>query len=177
MRIQVVLSSEPEAICLPSCETATEVTQSECPLNGPATISPVPVSASQVRIVLSLDPETIFLLSCKNATEVSQSVCPSNGPATISPVLASQTQIVRSFDPETTCLLSCENATEATSASSLNGLITQSLCVSVSAGPSARSGVRNPNTPTTAMEATRRGGYRWIADSRVSTRYSGFDPS
>ena len=48
---RIVLSWEPETMCLLSLENATEVTPSVCPVSGPTTTSPV--SASQTRIVLS----------------------------------------------------------------------------------------------------------------------------
>jgi hypothetical protein len=38
---QIVLSCDPETICCPSGENATEVTACVCPVNGPVTISPV----------------------------------------------------------------------------------------------------------------------------------------
>jgi hypothetical protein len=53
---------------------ATELTQWECPRNGPETTSPV--SASHTRIVLSQEPDTMRVPSGENATEMTESECP-----------------------------------------------------------------------------------------------------
>ena len=63
----------------PSGENATELTESICPVNGPATISPV--MAFHTQTVLSPEPETIVWPSGEKFTEVTLSVCPVIGPA------------------------------------------------------------------------------------------------
>jgi hypothetical protein len=45
---QSVLSFEPETMVWPSGENATDETESVCPVNGPATISPVMVLHTQI---------------------------------------------------------------------------------------------------------------------------------
>jgi hypothetical protein len=86
--MRIVWSSDPETICCPSGENATTLTDFVCPVNGPATISPV--VAFQIQMVLSCDPETICCPSGENATKLTDFVCSVNGPATISPVAAFQ---------------------------------------------------------------------------------------
>jgi len=97
----------------PSGENATDKTRLVCPLNGPATVSPV--VAFHTQIVRSSEPETMWWPSGENATELTESLCPVKGPATISPVVAFHTRIVRSFEPETTWWPSDENATHLAS--------------------------------------------------------------
>jgi hypothetical protein len=58
LQMRIVPSYDPEMTCLLSCKNATEMTSSVCPLNGPAMMSPV--SVSQTQMVLSFDPETTF---------------------------------------------------------------------------------------------------------------------
>jgi hypothetical protein len=65
-------------MCFPFDENATDQTESVCPVNGPATISPV--VASHTQIVLSSEPETICWPSGENATDQTESVCPVRGP-------------------------------------------------------------------------------------------------
>ena len=86
--MQMVPSSDPEMMCLLSCENTTELTPLVCPINGPD--MSFPVFVSQTQIVLSDDPDTIYLLSCEKATEQTGPVCPIIGPEIISPVFASQ---------------------------------------------------------------------------------------
>ena len=45
---QIVSSLEPETICWPSGENATDLTHSVCPANGPATIFPVVLFRTQI---------------------------------------------------------------------------------------------------------------------------------
>ena len=79
-------------MCCPSGERATDETQLVCPVNGPATVSPV--VALRTRIVESCEPDTMCCPSGKKATDETDSVCPVNGPVTNSPVVAFHTQIV-----------------------------------------------------------------------------------
>src|ERR1700733_11708459 len=73
---RMVLSTEPEAICLPLEEKATQLTVPVCILRGPKAI--FPVCASQTMIVQSLDPETMYLPSDENVAHQTSSVCPLN---------------------------------------------------------------------------------------------------
>src|SRR5436190_21345968 len=70
-QIQIALSSEPEALRLPSGENPTDVIESWCPSRGPMTV--LPLSTSQIRIVVSREPEIMRLPSGKNPTDVIKS--------------------------------------------------------------------------------------------------------
>src|SRR6266567_296075 len=96
---RIVRSCEPETMCWPSGENDTDLTQSVCPVKGPAAVSPV--MAFHTRIVPSSEPETMCWPSGENATDLTQSVCPVKGPVAVSPVMAFHTRIVRSSEPET----------------------------------------------------------------------------
>src|SRR6266581_4095526 len=96
----------------PSGENPMEVIESLCPVDGPATVSPV--VALHTRIVPSRDPETMRWPSGENPTDKTESVCPVNGPAPVSPVVAFHTRIVPSSEPETMRWPSGENAMERT---------------------------------------------------------------
>src|SRR6266571_7503673 len=96
----------------PSGENATDQTQSVCPVNGPAAVSPV--VAFHTRIVRSEEPETMCWPSGENATDKTESVCPVSKPATVSPVVAFHTRIVPSEEPETMRWPSGESAMELT---------------------------------------------------------------
>src|SRR6266702_4719541 len=99
-------------MCWPSGENATDVTVFECPLNGPATVSPV--VAFHTRIVPSSEPETMCWPSGENATDLTEDECPLNGSAMVFPVVAFHTRIVSSEEPETMCWPSDESAMEST---------------------------------------------------------------
>jgi hypothetical protein len=75
-----------------SGENPTDKTQSKCPVNGPATVSPV--MASHTRIVRSEEPEVIHWPSGENPTDKTEPVWPVNGPETLSPVMVFHTQSV-----------------------------------------------------------------------------------
>ena len=64
---RIVLSEEPDTMCFPSGEKATDQTESVCPWRGFPTWPPV--CASQSRIVLSPEPDTMCLPSGENATD------------------------------------------------------------------------------------------------------------
>jgi hypothetical protein len=66
-QILMVLSFEPNAICLPSGEKVTDKTQSVCPINGWPSRSPV--SESQMHTVVLSEPDAICLPSREKATE------------------------------------------------------------------------------------------------------------
>src|SRR6266852_8711792 len=89
---RIVRSSEPETMCRPSDENATDQTQPLCPVKGPAAVSPV--MACHTRNVPSLEPETMYWPSGENATDQTIPVCPVKGPAAVSPVMAFHTRIV-----------------------------------------------------------------------------------
>ena len=57
-QIQMVLSWDPQMMCWPSGEKATENTPQIWPSRGLTTIAPI--SASQIQTVMSLDPETMW---------------------------------------------------------------------------------------------------------------------
>src|SRR6266571_4086667 len=80
---RIVPSKQPETMCWPFGENATDMTESGCPLKGPATVSPV--VAFHIRIVPSEEPETMSWPSGENATDPTEPECPLNGPATVSP--------------------------------------------------------------------------------------------
>src|SRR6266702_1101594 len=101
----------------PSGENATDQTQLACPVNGPASVSPV--AAFHTRIVRSKEPETMRWPSGENATHLTQPVCPVNGPASVSPVVAFHTRTVSSCEPETMRWPSGESAMEKTLAPTL----------------------------------------------------------
>src|SRR6267154_1593363 len=65
---QMVLSYDPDTMCLPSGENATELTRLSCPVRGARSSSPV--SASHNQIVVSSDTDTMHLPSGENATEL-----------------------------------------------------------------------------------------------------------
>src|SRR6266571_3873080 len=89
---EIVRPCKPEPICRPSGKIPPNVTQYVCPVNGPASVSPV--VAFHTRIVRSEEPETMCWPSGENATDLTKEVCPVNGPASVSPVVASHTRIV-----------------------------------------------------------------------------------
>src|SRR6266702_880752 len=105
-------SSPDETMCWPSGENATDLTVDVCPVNGPASVSPV--VALHTRIFPSKEPETMRWPSGENATDLTQYMCPVNGPASVSPVLVFRTIIVPSRVLETIRWPSGENATDAT---------------------------------------------------------------
>src|SRR5260370_1406967 len=70
---QIVLSQEPETMCWPSGENATEFTGAECPLNGPDTVSPV--IAFHTQIVPLFKPETMHWPSGETAMELTGATC------------------------------------------------------------------------------------------------------
>src|SRR6266702_3356841 len=96
----------------PSGENATDKTESVCPVNRLASVSPV--VAFHTRIVPSCEHETMRWPSGENATDSTKSVCPVNGPASVSPVVAFHTRIVPSIEPETMRWPSGESAMEQT---------------------------------------------------------------
>jgi hypothetical protein len=61
-QIRTVLSADPETTRLPSCENATDITESVWPFSSASTL---PVVTFQIRTVLSSDPETTWLPSCE----------------------------------------------------------------------------------------------------------------
>ncbi|KAL2818346.1 hypothetical protein BJX63DRAFT_384047 [Aspergillus granulosus] len=65
----MVLSSEPEASCLPSGEKVTDITQSEWPSRVWCSS---PVEGSQSLMVLSPELEASCLLSSKKVTDITQ---------------------------------------------------------------------------------------------------------
>src|SRR6202451_4664860 len=73
---RMVLSTKPEAICLPLGEKAMQPTPLVWILRGPK--ARFPVCASQTMIVQSRDPETMYLPSAENVTHQTTSVCPLN---------------------------------------------------------------------------------------------------
>src|SRR6266702_2215947 len=96
----------------PTGENATDLTEEVCPVNGPASFSPV--VAFHTRIVRSSEPETMRWPSGENATDPTEDVCRVNGPATSSPVVAFHTLIVLAEEPETMRWPSGETAMERT---------------------------------------------------------------
>src|ERR1700733_13981215 len=64
----IVLSTEPDTICVPSGENETERTQSSCPLRTSPTCCPP--AASHTLIVLSRDPDTMCVPSGENAIAI-----------------------------------------------------------------------------------------------------------
>src|SRR6266702_2110547 len=96
----------------PSGENVTDQTESVCPVNGPASASPVVVF--HIRIVPSHEPETIHWPSGEKATDQTEPVYPVNGLASVSPVVAFQTRIVPLEEPETMRWPSGESAMERT---------------------------------------------------------------
>lgn len=100
--MQIILSFEPEAMCLPSCElettrfpsceNATDRTTQVCPSNGPETIAPIPYATRNCRILWAWDQAFAWRLPlCENATDVTSSTCSSNGPEIISLVSRCET--------------------------------------------------------------------------------------
>src|SRR6266702_3641278 len=96
----------------PSGENATDLTEDVCPVNGPATFSPV---VFHTRIVRSSEPETMRWPSGENATDLTESGCPVNVPASVSPVVVFHTRSLPSEEPETMRWPSGESAMERTS--------------------------------------------------------------
>ncbi len=76
----------------PSGENATDQTEDVCPVNRPASVSPV--VAFQTRIIPPAEPETKRWPSGENDTDETQAVGPVNRPASVSPVEAFNTRIV-----------------------------------------------------------------------------------
>src|SRR5204863_416064 len=72
-QMHTVLSQDPDTMCMPSGENATDVTKDVCPCRGDPTSCPV--DTSQMHTVLSSDPDTMCMPSGENATDVTQSVC------------------------------------------------------------------------------------------------------
>src|SRR6266702_2388966 len=99
-------------MCWPSGENATDLTGPVCPVNGPASVSPV--AAFHTRIVPLEERETMRRPSGKNATDQTGDVCPLNGPASVSPIVVFHTRIVPSSEPETMRWPSDESAMETT---------------------------------------------------------------
>src|SRR6266702_3724170 len=96
----------------PSGENPTDKTPDVCPVNGPATVSPV--VAFHTIIVRSSELETMRWPSGENPTEKTTDVCPVNGPVSVSPVVAFHTRILPSEEPETMRWPSGESAMEKT---------------------------------------------------------------
>ena len=65
---RIVSSPEPETMCRPSGENATELTGSVCPTKRPAAVSPV--VAFHIRIVPSSEAEAMCWPSGDNATDM-----------------------------------------------------------------------------------------------------------
>src|SRR5258706_130367 len=70
----MVLSSDPEMMCRPSGEYATDVTTPVCPFRASPTTAPV--SVSQIRMVLSRDPVTMWVLFGDQVMQLTPAVCP-----------------------------------------------------------------------------------------------------
>ena len=68
----MVLSYEPDTMCLPSGENATKKTEPVCPWRGFPTRPPI--CTSQTWIMLLCEPDTIYLPSGENATDQTESV-------------------------------------------------------------------------------------------------------
>ncbi|KAF8219605.1 hypothetical protein L208DRAFT_1207457, partial [Tricholoma matsutake] len=66
-------SSEPDTICVPSFENATELTQSVWPFSS---FSSTPVNTSHTQTEQSYEPDTIHVPSFENVTELTLSVWP-----------------------------------------------------------------------------------------------------
>ena len=98
------------ARCLPSGENATTSMPDLC---SPNTVSPTPVSISQIRTVLSLPPEAICLLSGEKAMELTCPVWPVSV-LMLRPLAASQILMVQSVLPEPMYFPSGEKATGRT---------------------------------------------------------------
>jgi len=64
---RMVLSSEPEAMHVPSGENATDLTESECPCRGSSMVAPD--AASHNQMVLSREPEATCVPSGENETD------------------------------------------------------------------------------------------------------------
>jgi hypothetical protein len=67
---RTVLSSEPETICFPSEEKATDLTRPVWPFNGSP--SGAPLSAFHKRTVLSSEPEIICFPSGEKVTDLTE---------------------------------------------------------------------------------------------------------
>ena len=102
-----VLSALPASASLPSEDSATESTSSECPSK---LLRIWPVAASQSLTVLSLLPESACWPSATNAADVTSPACPSI--ATPCPVATSQIRKRASLPPARMRRPSGENATE-----------------------------------------------------------------
>lgn len=74
-QMRIAVSSEPDAMRLPSGVQATQSTAPTCPLNG---WRATPRATSQTRIVQSAEPEATSLPAGEKASDVSQSACPLN---------------------------------------------------------------------------------------------------
>jgi hypothetical protein len=95
----MVLSAEPDMMCLPSGEIVTDRMHLVCPQKGAPT--PSPVCMSHTRMVWSCKPDTMWLPSEKIATVLMEPVWPWRGVPNNLPVPISHTQIVLSAEPDT----------------------------------------------------------------------------
>ena len=110
LRTLIVSSCEPEAICRPSGEKATDVTTSLWPSS---VTKHSPLSVSQILKVVSYKPEAICRLTGEKAIDVTQLLWPSS--VTKHSLLSvSQTLTVLLCKPEAICWLSGEKATDET---------------------------------------------------------------